>query len=94
MNIVAESHDCNSFCAVKVDISSTGSIKITIPIFDTTQTKTDAYCQTPFYTITKTTDSNEIKYNPAEVTDNLLSVSCYAIKGIGVSGGKHYQVNA
>ena len=45
MSIVAESYDDNSFCAVKVDISSTGSIKITIHIFDTTQTKTEADCQ-------------------------------------------------
>ena len=47
----------------------------------------------PCYTITKTTDSNEIKYAPAEVTDNLLSVTCYVTKGISVSGGEHYQVS-
>ena len=95
MSIVAESYYSNSFCALKVDISSTGSIKFTVPIFDTTQTTTEADCQVPCYTITKTADSNKIKYAPAEVTDNLLSITCYVTKDISVSGDKHYyQVNA
>ena len=87
---MVQSYGSNCFGAPNADISSTDTIKVTIPIFDTTQSTTEADWQALSYTLAQSADGTAITYKPAEVSDNLPSAAGYVTNDISVICAQHY----